>query len=80
MSDDDLTCDAPGCEARVTIWKRVGEHMGWCPRHTPSAENILVDLIAELSVYKKYTLLDEYRPINHALRKAETRLREMQGE
>ncbi len=41
---------------------------------------IVTDMIAELSRYKDYALLEEYRPIRQALWKAEQRLKEVQGE
>ncbi len=40
---------------------------------------IVADMIAELSRYKDYALLEEYRPIKQALWKAEQRLKEVQG-
>lgn len=47
MSNDDV-CDVPDCGAVAIMWRRTGEHMNRCPRHTPTAENILLELIAEL--------------------------------
>ncbi len=96
MSDDDLMCDVPGCDALATMWKRTGEHMNRCPRHKPSARNILQDLIAELQdastgydpdcqsgcgdIPGAGCPVHYEEAVERAADRAEARLREVQGE